>query len=255
MIGVSSTEFSAYNAEEVLKEVAKEFKHWEIFAEGEHNLQNCVSMLGEIMPSYNKMTFSIHAPICDVNLASLNERMRESSTIEMMCVMEHAANLDIDMVTMHPGMYSLAVPYQEEKTIAALKKSLRTLDNVKREYGVKIAIENMPSFPMMLGKTADELMDIFNGTELGFCFDIGHANTTKQINEIIEKLGNRIINLHIHDNVGENDDHMTIGEGNIDFKDVISKLKNYKGNYIIESKSFQSAVESRDKLDALFKSL
>ena len=38
MIGVSSTEFSAYRFDEVITEVSKVFEHWEIFAEAEHRL-------------------------------------------------------------------------------------------------------------------------------------------------------------------------------------------------------------------------
>ena len=202
------------------------------------------------MPSY-KLSYSIHAPISDINIGSLNERIREDSILELLTTAESAANLNIDLITIHPGLTSMAVPYMEEKAAEKAKKSLRSIDRISSEYGVRIAVENMPAFPFMLGRTAEELKFLMEGTNLGFCLDIGHANTTGQIDELIKEFGDRLINIHIHDNNGEHDEHLTLGEGSIDFKDVIGKLKGYTGNYVIESKSFPSAVESQDYLRSL----
>ena len=145
----------------------------------------------------------------------------------------------------------MAVPYMEEKAMEKAKRSLSSIDRIASEYGVRIAVENMPSFPFMLGQTAEELNELIGTTNLGFCLDIGHANTTGQLDELIKQFRDRLINIHIHDNRGEHDEHLTLGEGNIDFKGVISKLNGYSGNYVIESKSFPSAVESQDYLRPL----
>lgn len=250
MIGVSSTEFSSYKFEEVLEEVSKQFKHWEIFAEAEHSLPAIGGILGMLMPSYT-LTYSVHAPISDINIASLNERMREGSVIELLSTIETAAELNIRTVTIHPGVQSMAVPYMGEKSIEQAKKSLRSIGRISEEYGVRVAMENMPAFPFFLGHTVDELNQLFEGTDLGFCFDIGHANTVGQVEEIAKAFRDRLINVHIHDNHGEADEHLTLGEGNIDFKSVLALLNGYDGNYIIESSSFPSAVDSQDYLKSI----
>lgn len=250
MIGVSSTEFSAYNFEEVIAEVSKEFDHWEIFAEAEHHIPSIINRMVDTMPSYD-LSYSVHAPISDVNLASLNERFREASVIEMLNTLEMAASLDIDRVTIHPGIAPMSVPYMEEKALEQSKRSLRSLDRISAEYGVMIAVENMPALPFMIGQTAEEMKTLIGDTNLSFCFDIGHANTTGQIDALISEFKDRIINIHIHDNHGLNDEHLTLGEGEIDFKDVIGKLSGYTGNYIAEVRSFPSGVESRDYLKKL----
>jgi sugar phosphate isomerase/epimerase len=251
MIGVSSPEFSAYQFEEVMEEVSKKFEHWEIFAEAEHSLRAISARFVNVMSKYN-MSYSIHAPISDINIASLNERIREDSTIEILSTMEQAVAMNIELITIHPGIYSFSVPYMEEKSIEQAKKSLRTIDRVSAEYGVTIALENMPSFPFMLGQSVEEMKDLFDGTNLAMCLDIGHANTTKTIQPMIGAFKDRIVNVHIHDNHGGDDEHLTLGEGNIDFKKAIKDLGNYEGNFIIESKSFPSAVESQDYLKKLF---
>ena len=80
-IGVSSTEFSSYMFEEVIAEISKVFDHWEIFAEAEHRLPAIESRFRDLLPSY-KLSYSVHAPISDINIASLNERIREDSILE-----------------------------------------------------------------------------------------------------------------------------------------------------------------------------
>ncbi len=250
MIGVSCTEFSAYDFKEVITEVSKQFKHWEIFAEAEHRLQDVEGIFATMKDNFD-LSYSIHAPISDINVASLNERIREDSVIDILSAMESMINLDIRLITIHPGITPMAVPYMEEKAIAQSKKSMRMFDRLSEEYGVKIAIENMPAFPFMLGRTFDELKEILDGTNLSVCLDIGHANTTQSTESLIKEFNGRIANIHIHDNNGENDEHLTLGEGNIDFKKTLELLKGYNGNYIIESRSFQSAVESQDYLKKL----
>ena len=250
MIGISCTEFSSYEFPQVIAEVGKQFKHWEIFSEAEHRLQNIEGLFANMKADYG-LSYSVHAPISDVNVASLNERIREDSVIEILSTMESMVNLDIGMITVHPGITPMAVPYMEEKAIEQSKKSMRALDRLSGEYGVKVAIENMPAFPFMLGRTAEEFKEIVDGTDLSVCFDIGHANTTDSIVPIIEGFKDRFVNIHIHDNHGEHDEHLTLGEGNIDFKKIIGMLGGYGGNYIIESKSFQSGVESAEILEKL----
>lgn len=250
MIGISSTEFSAYMFEEVIEKVSKAFGHWEIFAEAEHRLQSSESRFGDVMSSYN-LSYSVHAPISDINIASLNERIREDSIMEILTTVESAANLGIGTVTIHPGLASMAVPYMEEKAMEKSKRSLRSIDRISSEYGMNIALENMPSYPFMLGQSSDDIRELLEPTDLKFCLDIGHSNTTGQTERFLSDHRDRLVNVHIHDNHGVHDEHLTIGEGSIDFRKVIEGLKGYSGNYVIECKSFQSGLESLEALEKL----
>jgi len=251
MIGVSSTAFCTESIEETLIKVSKEFDHWEIMSEGEHYLPLIMRRLGAVAPSYN-IKFSIHAPISDVNIAALSERIREASVMELIASIEQAVELNVNTVTIHPGYQSFAIDGLRSRSFEKAKKSIRTIDRLMNEFSIVACVENMPSFKFMIGQTAKEMSELLDGTDMKICFDTGHANTMIQTDEIIDTLGDRIRNVHIHDNKGDSDDHMTIGDGNIDFKYVLKKLSKYKGKYIIESRSLESAVISRDRLKALF---
>ena len=235
----------------MLAEISKEFTHWEIFSEADHMVQALDDVFFEAAGK-SGMTFSLHTSIADTNIAALNPRMREAAVMELMTELECAASMDIDTVTIHPGVICLSVPGTRDRSIAAAKESCRLLDRAAAEFGIEhVCIENMPRFPVMLGVESAELAEIVDGTDLGITFDIGHAHTAGQIDAMIETFGDRIANIHIHDNDGEKDSHMTIGDGSIDFPSVIRKLSGYTGRYIIESKTLESAVESQRCLRGL----
>ena len=254
MIGMSCTQFGILDPEKVMDMVSKDFGHWEIFSEAENAVTKFSSRFNEIKGSYG-MTYSIHAPICDINIASVNDSVREASVDEMIRTMEHANKMGIKTITIHPGVHSMVLYDVKDRSEELSRRSLRTIEKGAEEYGVVAAIENMPSFGIMMGRNPEELLGLLEGTDLRICFDIGHANTMGAIDECIEAFGERIANIHIHDNVGKNDDHMTIGEGNIDFVHVLSKLKWYKGNYIIESRNMESAIVSKERLEKLMQKI
>ncbi|UAL07763.1 MAG: sugar phosphate isomerase/epimerase [Candidatus Methanogranum gryphiswaldense] len=250
MIGISCTEFCSKDFVGTWKEVSNDFSHWEIFSDGTHAVQK---ICGEFMANVNEfeMSYSLHSSIADTNVAAINERMREATFMEFYSEIENCQIMGIDLITIHPGLCNLTCSALRERSIECARLTMKSLDRVSQEYGVKIAIENMPNLSFMLGQTATDLFHIVEDTELGICFDIGHANTMGQIQEMVELFDRRIINVHIHDNMGDKDSHLTIGEGNIDFQKVVHLLRNYAGNYIIEAKSIESAVKSKKVLEGL----
>ena len=252
MIGMSCTQFGIHDPEKMMDTVSKDFELWEIFSEAENDIVKFSSRFNEIKGSYN-MAYSIHAPIGDINIASFNERVRETSVKEMFRAMEHANRMGIETITIHPGLYSMVIREAKDRSVKYSKESLKKIDRGAAEYGVVVAVENMPSFVVMMGQTPEELLELIDGTDLMICFDIGHANTMGMIDECISAFSGRIANIHIHDNIGDKDEHMTIGDGNIDFDRVLSKLKGYKGNYIIESRTMESAVTSKKRLEEIMR--
>lgn len=251
IVGVSCPNICTVSPTDSLAELSKGFTHWEIFSEADHMVQRLDDTFFEAA-GQSGMTFSLHASIADTNIAALNPRMREATVMELMTELECAASMDIDTVTIHPGIISLSVPGTRDRSIAAARESCRMLDRAAKEFGVEhVCIENMPRFPIMLGIEPAELEAIVDGTDLGITFDIGHANTSGHIDDMIDTFGDRIANIHIHDNNGDADSHLTIGDGNIDFRHVLKRLSGYTGRYIIESKSIESALESQKRLRAM----
>lgn len=250
MIGMSCTHLSNRPLADCAGPVAETFRHWEIFSEIDHSVVGRESEISELVSSAG-LSCSVHAPICDLNVASFSDRLREASIAETCAVVASSAEIGAKTVTIHPGLASMSVNNTSERAVQRTKRSMRVFDMMQREYGVPLAIENMPNVPIFLGITAEALADIVDGTDLGICFDIGHANTSGQIDAMIDTFGDRIVNVHIHDNNGQRDEHLTIGDGNIDFPKVLSRLSRYGGNFIIEAKSLESARASQSRLEKM----
>jgi sugar phosphate isomerase/epimerase len=253
MIGISCTAFSADPPKVWLDRIVGNFELWEIFSEASHSIVSNFKEFKDLLPSYD-LHYSVHAPICDINVASIVDSVRKASVKETIETIKAASKLDIGIVTVHPGLSSMSVHGIEDRYIACAKESMRLLEGASHEYGVTVVIENMPEMYFFLGRTASELNDIVDGTDLGICFDIGHANTTGQIEAMIDTFGDRIQNIHIHDNDGKQDQHKTIGKGSIDFDNVLSKLGFYERNYVIESKTYESAADSQSVLGPMLSS-
>ena len=247
MIGISCTAFSSDPPKEWLDRIVGNFELWEIFSEASHSIVSNYKEFKDLLPSYD-LHYSVHAPICDINIASICDPVRKASMKETLDTIKAANKLGIDRATIHPGLSSMSVHDIEYRYLVHAKESMKELDKAQSEYGVSLAIENMPDMYFFLGRTASELKEIVDGTDLGICFDIGHANTAGQIDAMIDTFGDRITNIHIHDNCGKKDEHLTIGKGSIDFSAIMPRLRFYNRNYVIESKTYESAAESQSVL-------
>lgn len=250
MIGISCTGFSASPVSDWVGPISEHFDLWEIFSEAEHTVYRDAPLIRELLDGHD-LACQVHSPICDWNPAALSDRLREASIKETMANIVAAEEIGAKVVTVHPGLSSMAVAGMEARAVERARSAMRALDRFAAGHDLTLAIENMPAVPYFLGRTAEQLAEIVDGTDLGVCFDIGHANTTGQIDAMIDLLGDRIVNIHIHDNHGSRDEHLTIGEGDIDFGRVIGRLGGYRGNWIIESKSFESGVQSLSVLEKM----
>jgi sugar phosphate isomerase/epimerase len=196
----------------------------------------------------------VHAPLSDVNIGATNPRLRQASLTEVLECLELANRMGVDLVTVHPGFLSPLTRLDREAAVTYTISSLKVIDAKAQDLGVNVALENMPEMPASMAKTPQELVHFLDGIGLGVCFDLGHANTVGNIADFLEIKG-RFINMHLHDNVGDWDRHLVIGEGNIDFKKWLRAFRPYSGRYVIEARELELSLLSRDRLNAVISSL
>ncbi len=88
------------------------------------------------------------------------------------------------------------------------------------------------------------LLDALDSPQVRFCFDTGHANAfgSAPYGEWMEMLGDRLGEIHIHDNDGTTDEHLPVGEGNFPFRELLAlvRQKNLQADPHVESHSEQS---------------
>ena len=65
------------------------------------------------------------------------------------------------------------------------------------------------------------------------------------------KLTDRMIHTHVHDNHGERDEHLPVGNGTVPWKKVIAAFNGYKGRIVTESRSLEEGQRSVNRLKKL----
>ncbi len=124
-----------------------------------------------------------------------------------------AARLSTDVIIMH-------VPAEPEDPAEAsalwsqLLKSLDAIEPYAKDYGVRIAIENLfpDNFP-----TIERILSKYGPDYVGLCYDSGHANVTGIGLGRLERLTDRLISVHLHDNDGTADQHRLLFSGSVDW--------------------------------------
>ncbi len=186
----------------------------------------------------------IHAPFSDINIASLNERIRRAALDILFETFEVAQNMGSLLVVIHPGHLSPASMKFPKAYEKIHRRSLEEIDRYSRKLGIRVALENMPTFPILDGRTCSRIHELIDGTELYVTFDVGHLNTvTQNFGEFVELLEDRIIHVHLHDNDGIEDSHLALGRGNIPWEDVL-KILPRSASWSLELNSLSEAVES-----------
>jgi len=249
MIFASNPKFSLMPFEEALRRVEKEFDGWEILAEKYHGWIYREEIKDAL--STTDIAVQLHSPLNDINIASINPDMRKASVKEIKKSMKLASMIGAEIVTVHPGLYSPLSVYWDG-VIELSKGSLRELKEYAEELGVTLAVENLPEMWLTLCSTAEDTSDMLDELDIEFCLDVGHAYTSGELDDFLNLSP---VNVHLHDNIGEDDVHLMLGEGEIDFKRALKGLKDYEGNFVIEGRDMNELIESKKYLTELFREM
>lgn len=243
MIGVSTLCMLHSTLETVLETVGKTFSHVEIICEGNHTQY-------EILESFD-FTVSFHAPFSDLNIASLNKAILKESLTQISENIELANIYNAEVVCVHPGHISPLGMHFKEKVRTTQIASLHQLAEKAEECDLILGVENMPYFPTLMARTPQEvtsILDAVDSDRVKFTFDVGHALTTGDVNQFLS-LKDDIVAVHLHDNNGDQDIHLALGDGILDV-DIIKELTGTL--FIIEVYTFTDAVKSLHHLQTLY---
>ncbi len=205
----------------------------------------------ELLESYN-LKYSIHSPFMDVNIASLQERSRLNSITQIKSSIDLANEIDAETVVVHPGLMPfLARPF-EDKVYETANESIKELGDYGKDLGITVAIENMPTFEGMIYQSLERLDKLLRENEMFMTLDIGHANHVGYPAEAM--YFDSIKHIHAHDNFGDDDSHLALGDGSIDLKHIINTFEsnNYDGIYIIEVNDEDSIKKSYEYIKKNF---
>ena len=102
------------------------------------------------------------------------------------------------------------------------------LADYAKQYGITVCVENLPFplYPLATVEAVCKLVDTLERENLKVCLDTGHAAIFKgsDVGAAVRIIGSRLEAVHIHDNMGKEDEHLIPGEGIIDWDGFASAL-------------------------------
>lgn len=225
----------------------------EIVDEGLHALNKPrVQTLNEAAKSYG-LEYTVHAPFADINIASPSKLMLRASLKRLKQSMAYAQALNAKLWVFHPGMQTGISAFYPGRDWTQNIQSIRLLCKAAEEYGVKIALENLPEpFPFTM-KSVEHFAKFYKETSLdtGLVLDVGHANINKQIGLFLTTFKGKIVHIHASDNMGELDQHLGIGYGKINWQQLAQTLKEIAYDKTVILESVEHVEESLSKLTQL----
>ena len=225
----------------------------EILDDGPHELdKKRVATLKEAAKSYS-LEYSLHAPFADINIASPINPILNASMKRLKQSLQNARAMDAKLWVFHPGQRTgigLFYPGQDFKQMC---QSIEDLYKVAEEYGVNIALENLPAKYWFLMNTPEEFQKMYKETSLpiGITLDLGHANLEGQIQPFFSLLADKIVHIHASNNDGSDDQHHGVEDGNIDYNWFAETLKKIGYDKTVVVESMCNVLESIRKLKLL----
>jgi sugar phosphate isomerase/epimerase len=156
-----------------------------------------------------------------LNIAAVEKRDRIAAMDEIKRALEVAEQAPFKFLVQHVGVSNEET--SEHKKEAAMT-SLEHLRAFARPLGVELLVENIPN-ELSTPEGLLELMQAGRFTDIGVCFDVGHAHLAPGVKQAFDVLKDRIRSTHVHDNKQNRDSHLWPGKGTIDWKEAMELLR------------------------------
>ncbi len=194
----------------------------------------------------NSLRLAIHARHRGIHFGAHDPALRQRFVDELQATLRFTAELGGHVVVAHVGEI---VPIESHPS--ASEATLRreafelALDSFARcapvaaECGVRICVENVQLRPNeVITSFADHLrlVDTIGHPAVACALDTGHAYVNGGIEACIAAFGPRLQHIHLHDNHGDKDEHLEVGEGTIRFAEFSRFLQRFRDLISLETR-------------------
>ncbi|MBP2674867.1 MAG: barrel protein, endonuclease family 2/xylose isomerase-like family [Deltaproteobacteria bacterium] len=165
-------------------------------------------------------SLSFHAPFRDIWPGAQDEEARRLSVRRLAQAIALAPVFRPRGVVMHGGYFGWLFDFRADEWLESARRSFGELAEAAEKADTQLFVENV------FDEAPDHLLrlrEAVGSPRLGFCFDPGHANlfSAVPLHRWAEAFGEGMRLMHVHDNRGQRDDHLPVGEGTINFRGVL----------------------------------
>ncbi|MBR6735258.1 MAG: sugar phosphate isomerase/epimerase [Oscillospiraceae bacterium] len=180
--------------------------------------ESWISSCKEKMRSSDRFTF--HAPFNELCPFAVDPLVRDVSRRRYEQAYQTARELGINRMVVHTGHIPILYfdSFFAERSINFWRDFLRD-----KPEDFELLIENVVDTDP---KPIADIMCGVNDKRCRVCLDVGHAfvSSKRDINEWLDVLMPWISHVHVHDNTGDFDRHLPLGDGNIDWESVLNRI-------------------------------
>jgi sugar phosphate isomerase/epimerase len=134
----------------------------------------------------------------------------------------------------------------------AARRSVQAINEMAQKVGVRVALEVIPNALSNVEALVAFIENDLEGADVGICMDVGHAFMMGDLADAIETCAEHLMTTHLHDNTRKTDDHLTPGEGAIDWPAALMSLQKigYEGAWMFEVANTSTPKQVLTKTEA-----
>jgi sugar phosphate isomerase/epimerase len=170
------------------------------------------------------LTVTLHAPFVDLSAGSTDPAIRAVTRRRFEELLELVPVFRPRTVVAHAGYDWQRYEYFRKTWLDHCTGFWSEMADRLNRAGCRLMLENV--YEHGPGEIL-ELFERLQGHGVGLCLDCGHLTAFGRapLQEWLQVLGGFIGQLHLHDNGGQKDDHLAMGQGRIDFRPLFTYLE------------------------------
>ncbi len=183
---------------------------------------------------------TIHGPFMDLSPGGVDKKVKEVTRDRLSKTIQVATLLKPGAIVFHPGYEKWKFDGNVRLWLESSLETWKPLVEEAEEQGLTLAIENVyeehPDSLLLLLKE-------IHSPHFRFCFDTGHHHVFSKapLSLWIESMREYLFEIHLHDNHGEMDDHLPMGEGSFDFRELFNLFSRWKLKPLLTLEPHQEA--------------
>jgi len=194
------------------------------------------------------LTITVHAPFMDLSPGGADAKIKSATLERLHQTITAAARFAPKMIIFHPGynkwFFDGDIPFWLASSLTTWRPIVVRAEKLNLHLALENVFEEEPS-------GLKRLIEGIDSPHLGFCYDVGHFNlfSTVPMEEWFVSLGGYMREVHLHDNRKTADDHLPVGDGEINFALFMRLINDYRVSpiYTIEPHQVENLERSLER--------
>jgi sugar phosphate isomerase/epimerase len=194
------------------------------------------------------LSTTVHAPFMDLSPGGMDSKIKSATIERLHQTISTAALFAPNMITFHPGynrwVFDGDVPFWLDSSLATWRPIVERAEKLNLYLALENVFEEEPS-------GLQRLIEGIGSPHLGFCYDVGHFHLFSAVSmeAWFVSLGGYMREVHLHDNRKTADDHLPVGDGEINFELFMRLVGDFRVSpiYTIEPHQVEKLERSMER--------